>query len=210
MPNDNRNMTLLVLLALFFVLPRSLWPIVAMLVFVNGWKGVQNKFVNTPTSTENIWTYYDNLISGKVVNSSPHTFRQTKAPKRLVYIHRHPNLVYVMEDMYVFRNYQSEILADMLILLEHFCKVHYNVMLGKYDVSTNVQVLIDMKHAIVRLFDDFIFNLPSISTVLYIQDIDQYVEERKTHVHGVLNRFLQILRNKYPNESEGLLAFACT
>lgn len=206
----NKSSTLLILMLLFYVMPRYSWLLILVLIVVYGWKGIQKKMVDNTDTKPEIWEYYTTLISNKIVNTSPHTYRHLKAPKKIIYIYRHPHIVQLLEDMYVFRIYQSEILADMVILLEHFLKLHYNVMLGVYDVQLNIQVIIDLRNAITQLFNDFVFNLPQVSTVLMIPNIDTYVEKRQTHLENILNKLIRVMANKYPDTSERIIAFTCS
>ena len=182
---------------------------VLMCIWVRKINGVRWISRTPDPKSETIWTYYKELINNAQVFHHDVLFVCQKAPRTIKYILKDPLLTSVMEDMYKFKMYQTHILKDILILLERFLRIHYNVMLGTYPVETQWRVLVDIQKTVDKLFEEMVFNVPEVSTVHNIMDIDAYISQREAVVKAVLLRYLRVVANKYMESIGHLVAFDC-
>jgi hypothetical protein len=206
---ERHTSVFLLIVFLFFLLPISLWPILMTIAIMLVYFRTKRNFrAEEKKNVESIWAFYIDLVKDKQVCTSPNTFRYNKAPNKIKYIFHHPELVSCMENLYVLQRFNPMILADILILIEHFCRIHYKAILEKYDPVLSVQPMLDIKQSVNALFDQMIFNVPKVSSTIDVADIDVFVNDQKSHMNVVLTKYIQIFRNKYHAQCEHILAFA--
>lgn len=194
--------TMLVLLSLFFVLPQKWVPLLLMFIALFIVKRTLPDISkdNNPKDANKsmkIWNFYTELIEDKQVLSSVHIQSLIKSPKHFHYIFKNQDLKNAFEDLYVLKVFDQHLLGEILILTEAFMKIHFNVMIDKYNPKLNVQNLEDIVSAINDLFQRFVFNIPRTSSLFNIPDLDVYVEERHILIIKMLQRYVKIMRNKY-------------
>lgn len=162
---------------------------------------VKSKYVITverpgsKLSNETIWKYYHRICENKLVITNLYSIY--KAPKVLKYIYMNENVKSILEEIKFIGLYQEDLLADIIILCEYFFKLHYNTLIGKYDSSTYLSIIMDIQKEILMLFDNTIYNIPSISTMLDIDNVDIFINTKKLQIHSITSRYIQILKRKY-------------
>lgn len=151
-------------------------------------------------SDSKIWTYYSTLVQGKQVLASHNIYNYQDPPVSLDYVQRDRGLKSIFDKLYVLRVFEEHLIGEILILAEHFLRVHYKVLLGKYDPKLYIQTLEDCVHQIDILFGRFIYNVPNVSSLFDIPNLDTYVEKEHDACMRILHRYVQIVRNKYKLE----------
>jgi hypothetical protein len=116
-------------------------------LYMNYWKTEDAK--DMEKESKRIWANYSELIKDKQVLNN-HIFSVHKAPKQLKYIHMHKDLKERLEDLKFVSKYEPNLLLDIIIYMEHFLKIHFNVMINKYDLDLYLPLLYDIKDVVRR------------------------------------------------------------
>lgn len=147
-------------------------------------------------NTDSIWKTYNSLVKDKLVFSK-NTVNIYKGTSNLKYIMMHEDIKGIMEDLEFILKFQPDIIIDILILLEYFYKIHYNVMIEKYEPCSYVPILRDLEKEIINIFSTFVYNLPDISTTIAIGNIDEFMLVKLRDIQSILQRYMNILKNKF-------------
>lgn len=182
----------------------ALWRIEALvlvlLVVAGAWLGPILRKRTTQRyirgSKGSLWEEYEAMVRDKPVFSGSMFFLH-KGPQRLRYILMNEDAKGVIEDLDFIRKYNPEVLADAIIYLEYFFKVHYNVMIQKYDPCTYITILQDVSKACLNTLARSTFNIPKVSTIIDIPDLDEYMEGKIRALQAIMESYMQVLKNKY-------------
>lgn len=136
-------------------------------------------------------------LSGDLEIPLNNVFYVHKTPRSLKYLRRHRELCEVAYDLKFVRIYDRASFDKMISYIEYFLKVHYKIMLGYYEFRLFESTLRDIRIEILNTMKTFYFNLPTVSTIVNISDIDDYVEKRIRRVQAILYKFLKIAHRKY-------------
>lgn len=201
-----QSYTIIVCVLSLFVLPYALWPMVAFVVLFYLWN-TKKPADEEKVKTNIVWKDIDSIVKDKQVLSVDFVYPCVKAPQKIRYIHMHPHIAKVIQRLYVLRMYDEQLLCDLTLLLEHFFRIHYNTMIGKYNADTNIQILADVRDGIEEVIQRFAYNVPHTSTIHDIGDIDEYVHACETELLVALDRYIKAVRNKYKKNA---FAFTCS
>lgn len=178
---------------LIFIFVMCLLYIAHQKWYVNYSKNQDTKEVENESKM--IWKRYSEMIKGKQVLNN-HIFHVHKAPKQIKYIHMHRDLKDKLEDLEFILKYEPDLVLDIIIYLEFFLKIHYNIMINKYNIELYLPVLYDIKDTIFNLLSFSTFNLPSVSSIVDIPNIDEYIFIKRQDIHVLLNKYINILKHK--------------
>lgn len=156
----------------------------------------QNYNETKKVSSDIKWKKFNELTKNKVVYSNA-VYNIHKGPDRLKYIFMHQNLKLVIEDLDFIMKYQQDLFLDIIIYIEYFLKIHYNILIGKYDPCTYIPILKDIQKHVVILLSTTIFNLPNTSTIIDIPNLDQFIERKTMDIKAILGKYMTILKHKY-------------
>lgn len=120
-----------------------------------------------------------------------------KTPKNLKYIKKTDELLQVLYDIKFLSIYNSELFYKLISYIEYFLKIHYKMMLGKYEFKIYYQILRDIRIEILNIMKSSYLSLPNISTILSMPDINDYMEKRIRKVQAVTYSYLKIICHKY-------------
>lgn len=123
---------------------------------------------------------------------SIHTFNG-----KLKYVRRHKRIVKFIQDIKVIEIYDVPTFQRVIVLMENFLKIHFYIMIEKYQPSLNIPVLHDIHLEILNVLSQCIFIMPKVSKVLDIPDIDTYMERRIKDIDAILQNFEQMVTNKF-------------
>lgn len=143
-----------------------------------------------------LWKEYEKMVYEKPVFSG-RMFYIHKGPRSIKYILMHDDARGLVEDLDFIRKYNPEILANIIIYLEHFFKVHYNVMIEKYDPCTYTHILQDLVKQCISTVSSAAFSLPKVSTIIDIPDIDEYMEKKTRQLQAIMESYMEVLKHKY-------------
>jgi hypothetical protein len=119
-----------------------------------------------------------------------------KSPRNLKYLRKHKELQQAVFDLKFLQIYDRALFNKMIIFIEYFLKIHFKVMIGKYEFSLYYPMLRDARSEILNTMKSAHLNIPNISTILYIKDIDDYLETRIRLVQAVTYKLMKLLCHK--------------
>jgi len=120
-----------------------------------------------------------------------------KTPRNLKYIKKNDDIKQIIYDIKFLKIYDQALYEKIVSYLEYFLKVHYKVMLGKYDFELNFQILKDIRIEILNSMKTIYFNIPNISTIIDIKNMDNYIEQRIIKIQSITMKYLKIAYHKY-------------
>jgi hypothetical protein len=143
-----------------------------------------------------VWIQYNKLVKDKRIFNK-NNVSIYKGPTTLKYILMQKDMKGIMEDLAFILKFHPDILINVLILLENFFKIHYNVMIHKYDACSYIPVLIDIESEVLNTLSMFVFNLPNMSTTIDIENIDSFMEVKIRDIQSLTQKYMTILKHKF-------------
>ena len=137
----------------------------------------------------------------------PKNFRIHKTPKSLKYLRTSPDLLKVVYDLKFINLYDKALYNKFLSYMEYFMKIHYNMMIGYYDFETYFQIIKDVRFEILNMIKSTTFNLPKQSTVLPIDDLDNYMDEKLAFIQARTYKYIKILHHKYSSKKTSTMRY---
>ena len=139
--------------------------------------------------------------------ADPKNFRIHKTPKNLKYLRTSPHLLKTMYDLKFINMYDKALYNKLLSYMEYFMKIHYNMMVGYYDYQTYFPIIKDLRFEILNMLKVTTFNLPKQSTVLPIDDLDKYMDEKLAFIQARTYKYIKILHHKYGNSKRSTSSY---
>lgn len=103
-------------------------------------------------------------------------------------------LVYYLRFLMI---YDREGYLDFIIYLEYFLKIHFNIMIGKYDVETNFIILKDIRYELLNALQTTTYNIPNTSRVFDGKDLDERLKIAIIKLQALTYRYVKIIYKKY-------------
>lgn len=128
---------------------------------------------------------------------SSNIFHVHKSPRSLKFIKQHNDVQDVLYEIRFLQIYDKALYDKIVSLLEYFLKIHFKVMIEKYEFDLYYPILRDLRSEILNSMKTIYFNIPNISTILYIKDLNTYVEERIRRIQAITYKHIKILCHKY-------------
>lgn len=161
-------------------------------------------YVKQKTESDNksldIISYMDNIekkIGHDYEVSENEIFPIHKTPRNIKYLKRTEDLRQIIYDIKFLEIYDKALYEKIISYIEYFLKIHYKVMLGIYNFNLYFPILKDIRNEILNSMKTIYFNIPNISTILYIKNIDLYVEKRITTMQSITYKYMKVLYHKY-------------
>ena len=124
-----------------------------------------------------------------------------KTPRKLIFIKKNADVMEIIFDLRFLEIYDKWNYYKMVAYVEYFLKVHYNLMIDKYEYKLYFDVLRDIRQNILNIMKSFHFNIPKISKVLTISDIDKFVSRRILLIQSITGKYMKILYHKSGNSN---------
>lgn len=124
-------------------------------------------------------------------------FQIHKTPNSLKFISKNVELQKVVYDLRFMKIYDIALYEKFVSYLEYFLKIHYKIMIGKYEFDLYISTLRDVRNEILNTMKTMYFNIPNVSTILYISNIDQFVEKRIETVQAITFKYMKVIHHKY-------------
>lgn len=122
-----------------------------------------------------------------------------KGPQKLMYIHRSKDVHKFIQDMSFIMKYQEDIYFDIVIYMEHFLRIHYKILIKKYDAASYLPILQDLQQIMLYLMSTCAFNLPRTSTIVDVSsNIDEYMQVKTRTLHAILSKYISVLKHSLP------------
>lgn len=129
-----------------------------------------------------------------------HVFKVHKPLKSLVFIKSNTEVCEILYELRFMDTYDKETFIDFVVCFEYFLKIHYNMIIGKYDVVTNFSILRDIRHELLNTLQAVHFTIPNISTVFDSTNLDKDLKHAIMRVQAFTFRYTRVLYNKFKNE----------
>lgn len=124
-----------------------------------------------------------------------HIYALHKAPKRIQYIRFHTPFKKLLYDLRYLKKYDKHNYIAIVILCEYFLKYHYNIIIGKYDISMYNQVVLDIRREMLNILYSCIYNIPTISTIIDKDDMDKYLFIMCMRLQSITQKYINIIHN---------------
>ena len=187
----------------------SLVKIIMFLVFMyflNLYK-VGNKLSNSEFKTDNeLKEKHINEIVEKDIShhknnnfyiDNSNIYKIFKKPNKFTFLQKNKYLEEVIYDLRFIEKYDRADFFRMLILMNDFLKIYYNIIIDKYD-ETNIDILVDIRLELLNTIYNFIVDCP-----IYSQNkkkrIDIHIYNNLLKVQSYTYKKLKNLNKKYPN-----------
>lgn len=184
-----------IFIVMLFILANKPSLIILGLCVFGGFWYLKNKN-RKGNSSDVIWKKYNELTRNKIIFSK-NTVNIYKGTSSLKYIFMHEDMKYILEDLDFILKFNPDIIIDIIILLEYFYKIHYNVMIEKYDACSYIPILQDIRNEVINIFSTFVFNLPDVSTTIDIPNIDEFMNTKLIEIKSLLQKQFIIIKNKF-------------
>jgi hypothetical protein len=120
-----------------------------------------------------------------------------KTPRNIKYIKKHHDIRQILYELKFVLGYDKGLYHKLVSFVEYFLKIHYKVMIDKYEFSLYYPMLVDTRHEILNILKTIYFNIPNISTILSIQNLDEYVEKRIKQLQAITYKLMKLLCQKH-------------
>ena len=137
-----------------------------------------------------------------------------KLPGNLTYVRKTKDLRDILFDLRFLEKYDLALYEKLLALVEHFLRLHYKVMVGKYDFEQYYPMLKDIRNEILNTMKTVVFNTPSLqSTHIDVPDLESFIDEKVALMQATTYKYMRSVFHKYnkkhmsynaPFESDGM------
>lgn len=86
-----------------------------------------------------------------------------KKPKSFRYLTLHDDIIQITNKLTFLRTFDNYAYENLLVLLENFFRIYYNVLVEDYDCRTSYPVLKDLRLEILNNVTEFYLNVPQFS-----------------------------------------------
>lgn len=150
------------------------------------------------------WNNINDMIKDYIFVDN-NIFSIHKAPKTIKFIRKNQNISFIIEKLEFLKIYQKDTYLKIIIYLEYFLKVHYNIMINKYDSCLYYPIIRDIRKEILNLMNSLYFSLPINSNIIDIPNIDEYINKYTIELQAITTNYMTILKNKYKNNCHNII-----
>lgn len=120
-----------------------------------------------------------------------------KRPRSLNNIKRTTDIRQILLDLKAVEVYDKGLYDRILTYTEYFLKVHYKIMLGKYDFESYFPILKDIRKELLNLLKSLCHNAPRISKIRDIENIDTFLERQTVLMQAKTYKYIKIVHHKF-------------
>jgi hypothetical protein len=147
------------------------------------------------TNIQDLVTKHD--TQEMIVNT---VYKIYKPLKDLRYIKTSKEMQQSLYNMRFLLIYDKEDFIDLIVLIEYFLKIHFNVMIGKYDVKTYYAILKDLRKEILNAMHSSFFDIPQYSTTFDNPDLIKELQHALKMVQATTYKYMKVLSHKYQKQ----------
>lgn len=120
-----------------------------------------------------------------------------KNPRSLKYLKQTDDFKKIIHDLKFVNVYDKSSYSKLISYVEYFLKIHYKVMIGKYEYDSYFPVMKDIRNEILNIMKAIHFNIPNISRIIDIKNIDEFLDSRIVAMQSKTYRYIKVLQHKY-------------
>jgi hypothetical protein len=124
------------------------------------------------------------------------SYKVHKPLKDLYHVKKNKEVKETIYKLNFLKIYDNEQYIDVVVLLEYFFKIHFNVMIVKYDYHTNMDVLTDVKNEIINSLYTSYYNIPKISKTVDV-DVDKELRQCIIKLQSIMTKYMRIAKHKF-------------
>jgi hypothetical protein len=128
------------------------------------------------------------------------TYLLHKPPKNFKHVKTNKDIMNALYGLRFLMTYDKIVLLQVAMLLEYFLKIHFNMILGKYDATTYTEILLDIRHELLNLLHSVFFVIPDISKVFESTALDDDLKTGIYKLQSITYRYVKIVFKKYKNK----------
>lgn len=179
-------------LTLFFTLVFAAIVIIIMNI-KNERKAIESK---------NIQTFILKLESDVIHQTTPEMMLDTvydvhKPLKNINQIKANEEVCQIVYDLRFLLIYDKENFLDIITLLEHFLRLHFNLMLYKANPLAYTQILQDLRTEILNMLHSCHYNIPSRSKFVDSNSLIDDMQQSILHLMAIMTKYIRIVFKKY-------------
>lgn len=126
-----------------------------------------------------------------------HVYKIHKPLQSLSFIKDNDEASEIVYELRFMNAYDEQSYIDMIVWIEYFLKIHYNIMIGKYDTVSYVSILKDIRYELLNTLQTTHFNIPNLSTMFDAKNLDDNLKQAILRIQAMTYRYLNIIFNKY-------------
>jgi outer membrane lipoprotein-sorting protein len=120
-----------------------------------------------------------------------------KTPRSLKFLQKTQDIRQIVYDLKFLEIYDKSLYEKILSYVEYFLKIHYKVMIGKYEFDYYFPILKDVRNEVLNTMKTIYFNIPKKTRILDIEDMDSFVDERIALMQAKTYKYMKVLFHKY-------------
>lgn len=206
--NNNPTIAFIVGFTLFYSIfiqkdPKVVFFVIALFIimyilYINSQKKTIKKNVNVETYITGI----EKKLSDDSEIPENKIYYIHKTPRSLKYIKQTHDIRDIIFDLKFLEIYDIVSYYKLISYIEYFLKIHYKILLNKYDYETYFPILKDIRAEILNTMKGVYYNIPDISRIILIDNINDYLEERIFKLQAKTYRYIKILYHKYGSSKD--------
>lgn len=153
-------------------------------------------------SSINMERYIAELEAEVVTHRTPemvleHVYIIHKPLKDLYHIRKNNVVREVVYTLKFLQIYDKQQYLDIVVMIEYFLKIHFNVMIAKYDHQTYYTILEDVRDEIINSLYSCYYNIPRYSKTYDSPNLERDLKNAIFKFQSISFKLLKIVRNKY-------------
>ena len=124
-------------------------------------------------------------------------FTMHKTPRNLKFVKRHSEIKQLLFDLKFLQVYDKALYHRIVSYIEYFLKIHFKVMIGKYEVKLYLPMLKDLRLEILNAMKSMVFSTPHVSTIIDIPDLDVYISKKTKIMQAITYKFIKLICHKH-------------
>lgn len=154
------------------------------------------------TRNANVEQYTIELEKQVITHRTPemmleHVYIIHKPLKDIYHIKKNNLIKDILYRLKFLQIYEDQQYLDIVVMIEYFLKIHFNVMIDKYDYITYYNILEDIRDEILNALYSCYFNIPKYSKTYDSINLEADLKQSIYRLQSITMKLLKIVRNKY-------------
>lgn len=176
--------------------PKQIFFIFALtiILYIFYYKNYKVREKKTSNVSEYFLSIEDYLSSSNDISTD--LYHINKYPKKLTYLKMNDDFKNILYELKFITLYDKELYMKLITFIESFLRIHYKILISKYEFGLYYQVLKDIRREILNIINSVYFNIPNISKILDINNLDDYIYKRAKLLQSRTYKYLKTLYQK--------------